>query len=196
MLREEYAALTRQRIIDCFIALIEETDDVTVSTSAVAKKADVSLRTVYRYFPSRDDLLHATGEWLNSEVFGLVSGTSEQELVQGFRMAAEKFDSRPNLARILALTRIGRSMRMPFRNELASRRRAALWRDAPDVPPAARLRAEAVVACLDNVLSWLTLKEEFGMDGRDAGAVVSWAIELVLRETRAEASRHDGTEQS
>lgn len=195
MLREEYAALTRQRIIDGFIALLEEMNDVAVPTSAIAKRAEVSLRTVYRYFPSRDDLLRATGDWLNSEVFGIVSGTNEKELVQGFRTAAEKFDSRPNLARILALTRVGRSMRIRFRNELALRRRKALWRDTPDVPLAARVRAEAVVACLDNVLSWLTLKEEFGMNGKDAGAVISWAIELVLRETRAEAGWHDDTEQ-
>ncbi|GBR03714.1 TetR/AcrR family transcriptional regulator [Acetobacter oeni] len=184
MLRDEYAAQTRQRIIENFIALLEESEDNAVSTSALAKKAGVSLRTVYRHFPSRDDLLGATAEWLNTEIFGLVSGDDTQDLVKGFRTAAEKFDSRPTLARILALTRVGRSMRSTFRNDLALQRRRLLWRDAPGISESDRLKAEAVLACLDNVLSWLTLSEEFGMDGKDIGTAIGWAMELVLRETR------------
>ncbi len=183
MLRDEYTTQTRQRIIESFIALLEESDDAAVSTATLAKKAGVSLRTVYRHFPSRDDLLSATADWLNTEVFGLVAGENARELVEGFRVAAAKFDTRPSLARILAVTRVGRSMRSTFRNRLAFQRRRTLWLDAPDVSAPDRLRAEAVIACLDNVLSWLTLREEFGMDGKEAGKIISWAIEVILRET-------------
>lgn len=184
MLRDEYAAQTRQRIIEAFIALLEESEDGSISTSALAKKAGVSLRTVYRYFPSRDNLLAETADWLNTEVFGLASQDDTDDVVKGFQVAAGKFDSRPDLARILALTRIGRSMRSTFRNELAVQRRKVLWRNTPDISASDRLRAEAVLACLDNVLSWLTLREEFGMDGKDIGATIGWAMELVLNETR------------
>jgi TetR/AcrR family transcriptional regulator, cholesterol catabolism regulator len=185
MLRDEYTAQTRQRIIESFIALLEESDDAAVSTSVLAKKAGVSLRTVYRHFPSRDDLLAATADWLNTEAFALARPDGTQDLVAGFRTAAERFDARPNLARILALTRVGRSMRSAFRADLAERRHRTLWRDAPAVPASDQRRAEAVLACLDNVLSWLTLREEFGMDGTESGAVISWAIDLILRETRS-----------
>ncbi|GBQ51637.1 TetR/AcrR family transcriptional regulator [Komagataeibacter sucrofermentans] len=184
----EVAAQTRQRIIESFVALIEECDEVTVSVTRIAEHANLSVRTVRKYFPSRDALLRATGEWLNTQVFGFALGTDEDDLVQGFRIAAERFDEHPNLSRILALTRVGRSMRIKFRNELLIRRRRTLWRDTPDVPAADRRRAEAVIACLDNILSWLTLKEEFDMNGSEAGAAISWAIEVILRETRAMAS--------
>lgn len=50
-----------------------------------------------------------------------------------------------------------------------------------------RRQTEAVIACLDNILSWLTLREEFDMNGSEAGAAISWAIEVILRETRAMA---------
>lgn len=183
----EVAAQTRQRIIESFVALIEECDEVTVSATRIAEHANLSVRTVRKYFPSRDALLRATGEWLNTQVFGFALGTDEDDLVQGFRIAAERFDEHPNLSRILALTRVGRSMRIKFRNELLIRRRRTLWRDTPDVPAADRRRAEAVIACLDNILSWLTLKEEFDMNGSEAGAAISWAIEVILRETRAMA---------
>ncbi|GBQ25718.1 TetR family transcriptional regulator [Gluconacetobacter sacchari DSM 12717] len=184
MLRDEYAAQTRQRIIEAFIALLEESEDSSISTSVLAKKASVSLRTVYRHFPSRDNLLAATADWLNTEVFGLASHDDMDDVVKGFQAAVGKFDSRPDLARVLALTRVGRSMRSTFRDELAVRRRGLLWSNAPDISASDRLRAEAVLACLDNVLSWLTLREEFGMDGHDIGATIGWAMELVLDETR------------
>ncbi|WNM08179.1 hypothetical protein RI056_14965 [Komagataeibacter nataicola] len=45
-----------------------------------------------------------------------------------------------------------------------------------------------MIACLDNIQSWLTLKEEFDMNGSEAGTAISWAIEVILRETRAAAS--------
>ncbi|WP_308719248.1 TetR/AcrR family transcriptional regulator [Komagataeibacter xylinus] len=184
---DKAAAQTRQRIIESFVALIEERDDVTVSTAHIAERANLSVRTIYKYFSCRDALLRATGEWLNTQVFGFALGTDPDDLVQGFRIAAARFDEHPNLSRILALTRVGRSMRIKFRNELLVRRRRTLWRDTPDVPPADRRRAEAVIACLDNVLSWLTLREEFDMNGSEAGAAISWAIEVILRETRAMA---------
>ncbi|GFE94914.1 TetR/AcrR family transcriptional regulator [Acetobacter persici] len=187
MLRDEYADQTRQRIIEAFIALLEESEDSSIATSALAKKAGVSLRTVYRYFPSRDALLAATADWLNTEVFGLASQDDSEGVVKGFQVAVGKFDSRPDLARILALTRIGRSMRSTFRNELASRRRSFLWSDTRDISAADRQRAEAVLACLDNVQSWLTLREEFDMDAKEIGATIGWAMELVLNETRRSA---------
>lgn len=187
MLRDEYADQTRQRIIEAFIALLEESEDSSIATSALAKKAGVSLRTVYRYFPSRDALLAATADWLNTEVFGLASQDDSEGVVKGFQVAVRKFDSRPDLARILALTRIGRSMRSTFRNELASRRRSFLWSDTRDISAADRQRAEAVLACLDNVQSWLTLREEFDMDAKEIGATIGWAMELVLNETRRSA---------
>lgn len=130
----EVAAQTRQHIIESFVALIEECDEITVSTTRIAEHANLSVRTVRKYFPSHDALLRATGEWLNTQVFGFALGTDEDDLVQGFRIAAERFDEHPNLSRILALTRVGRSMRIKFRNELLIRRRRTLWRDTPDVP--------------------------------------------------------------
>ncbi|MCP1270978.1 TetR/AcrR family transcriptional regulator [Acetobacter cerevisiae] len=187
MLRDEYAAQTRQRIIEAFIALLEESEDSSIATSALAKRAGVSLRTVYRYFPSRDALLAATADWLNTEVFGLASQGDPEGVVKGFQVAVGKFDNRPDLARILALTRVGRSMRSTFRNELASRRRSLLWTDTPGIPAPDRVRAEAVLACLDNVQSWLTLREEFDMDAKEIGAAIGWAMELVLNETRRSA---------
>ncbi|WNM08180.1 TetR/AcrR family transcriptional regulator [Komagataeibacter nataicola] len=135
MPRDEGAAPTRQHIIESFVALIEECDDVTISTVRIAERANLSVRTIYKYFPCRDALLQATGEWLNTQVFGFALGTGKNDLVQGFRIAAERFDEHPNLSRILALTRVGRSMRIKFRNELAIRRRRTLWRDTPEYQP-------------------------------------------------------------
>ena len=57
--RERSAELTRTTIIDAFLALAHSSNAVTVSIPAVSKEAGVSVRTVYRYFPSKNDLQNA-----------------------------------------------------------------------------------------------------------------------------------------
>ncbi len=56
-LREAQAAATRDRILDAVATLFERGDDPTYG--AIAAVAAVQERTVYRHFPSKDDLYRA-----------------------------------------------------------------------------------------------------------------------------------------
>ena len=66
-LREEQAALTRTRILDATVALLAEGGEGDVAMPDVATRAGVSLRTVYRNFPSRDALLDAVANWITAQ---------------------------------------------------------------------------------------------------------------------------------
>jgi AcrR family transcriptional regulator len=62
-LRDDRARRTREAIV---AALVEQVADAGLndfSVPKVAKRAGVSVRTVYRYFPNRDDLLDAVNEY-------------------------------------------------------------------------------------------------------------------------------------
>jgi AcrR family transcriptional regulator len=52
------------RIVDAFMALLETASPSGVSMPAVAERAGVSVRTLYRYFPRRDDLERVAAGWL------------------------------------------------------------------------------------------------------------------------------------
>lgn len=55
-LREAQQEQTRQAILDAYLELAHDDSAVNVSVPAVAEKAGVSVRTVYRYFPSKEEL--------------------------------------------------------------------------------------------------------------------------------------------
>jgi AcrR family transcriptional regulator len=58
-IRVEHAKRTRTRIVDAVVRLVTERNDVHFTMPEVAKVSGVSLRTVYRYFPTRQSLTDA-----------------------------------------------------------------------------------------------------------------------------------------
>lgn len=58
-LRDRQAEATRQAIIDAFLELAHEANSVSLSMPAVARRAGVSVRTLYRYFATKDELQDA-----------------------------------------------------------------------------------------------------------------------------------------
>src|SRR5437762_8095145 len=91
-LRDEYAALTRQRIVIAFVKALEEDAVDDVSMAALAMRANVAERTIYRHFNTRADLLSAAGEWIEDNVFGYVPFTSPDEMPELFRGLCKTFD--------------------------------------------------------------------------------------------------------
>src|SRR5688572_27376997 len=64
-LREEQAEQTRVKLLETLTELLADDahgDDVTVAL--VAERAKVSVRTAYRYFPTKDAMLDAFNKWM------------------------------------------------------------------------------------------------------------------------------------
>lgn len=55
-LRDRQAEATRQAIVDAFLELAHQANSVSISMPAVARRAGVSVRTLYRYFATKDEL--------------------------------------------------------------------------------------------------------------------------------------------
>jgi AcrR family transcriptional regulator len=53
------------RSVEAFLALLETSSPEGVSMPAVARRAGISVRTLYRYFPTKDDLRRAASGWLD-----------------------------------------------------------------------------------------------------------------------------------
>lgn len=68
-LRERKKQATRRRIADEALRLFVEDGYVATTTEQIAAAADVSPRTVFRYFPTKSDLVfHHEDTWM--EIFG------------------------------------------------------------------------------------------------------------------------------
>ena len=166
-LRDEYAALTRQRIVVAFVESLEDDAADDVSMAALAKRANVAERTIYRHFSTRAELLAAAGEWIEGNVFGYVPFASPDELPDIFRKLCGSFDRHPNLAQAIALTRVGRSLRAGFRQRLIEHHHKAMAPLTRHLKPKEARQAEALAAYLNNVLAWSALREDFGMSSTE-----------------------------
>ena len=73
-LRAEQTAATRARILDAAIDLLRATDSATSPSPTSPSGPEVSVRTAYRAFPSRDDLLEGVLAELSLR-FEAIAGT-------------------------------------------------------------------------------------------------------------------------
>src|SRR5438445_880522 len=152
-LRDAYAALTRRRIVAAFVESLEDETSDDVSMAVIARRANVAERTIYRHFKTRAELLAAAGEWIENNVFGYVPFTSPDELPGIFRRLCRSFDRHPHLARAIALTRAGRTVRAGFRKRLIEHHREAMAPLTRRLRPKQDRQAEALANDLPTVLA-------------------------------------------
>jgi AcrR family transcriptional regulator len=183
-LRDEFAEMTRQRIVAAFVETLEDEAADEVSMAAVAKRAKVAERTIYRHFKTRAELFEAAGEWIEDNVFGYIPFTSPDELPGIFRKLCKSFDQHPHLARAIAMTRVGRRVRAGFRRHLIDQHRKAMAPLARHLGPKEVRQAEALASYLNNVLAWNALREDFGMSSTDIADAIEWALSTLLNDVR------------
>ncbi|MBR1088594.1 TetR family transcriptional regulator [Bradyrhizobium manausense] len=183
-LRGEYAEMTRQRIVAAFVATLEDEEADDVSMAAVAKRAKVAERTIYRHFKTRAELFAAAGEWIENNVFSYIPFTSPDELPEIFRKLCKRFDRHPHLARAIAMTRAGRRVRAGFRRHLIDQHRKAVAPLARHLPAREVRQAEALASYLNNVLAWNAMREDFGMTSSEIADAIEWALTTLLKDVR------------
>jgi AcrR family transcriptional regulator len=81
-LRTEQAEQTTARIVQAAVDLLSEGDASDLSMAEVAERAGVSVRTVYRSFAGKDELLDGVIGWINEHIGQLA--TSRPETRQDF----------------------------------------------------------------------------------------------------------------
>ena len=184
-LREQHAEFTQDAILRALSELLEDENPGGISMPDVARKAGVSLRTVYRHFATREDLLAAAADWINERMFGTIPfGETVDDLPKIFRYASERWDEHPKLVRAMALSQAGRSVRSHRRAQRLAALRHALAEVTDRLPRREQRKAFAVLGYLENMLAWVTMRDEAGLDGREAGEAVEWAMRTLINDLR------------
>src|SRR5215208_2442716 len=80
-LRERKKQQTRQAIADTARRLFSERGFDAVTVAEVARAADVSEKTVFNYFPTKEDLFYSRLEAFEDELLGAVRGRKPGETV-------------------------------------------------------------------------------------------------------------------
>jgi AcrR family transcriptional regulator len=183
-LRVRQAAVARTAILEALVGHLEAGDADDVAMEELAREAGVSRRTLYRYFPSRTDLLTAAGEWIRSEVLQLPVEIGPEGIVASFLDAASRLERRPGLARALLRTETGRAVRGGYRGERVEAIRRAVRAESPGASEAELERAAAVLSHLCGSDAWTAIQDRSGLDASSAQAAVAWAIDALLARLR------------
>ncbi len=164
--------------------LLERGAEEELTVPQVAALSGVSLRTIYRYYPTREELFEAAGRWIGDELLQHPYPGALDEVADLFQAGCPDFDDRPGLVRALVVSQLGQRARGYRRRERLEAIARALRDEVPDLPEPELQRAEAVLAYLHNMLAYTTLREESGLSGKQIGEAIGWAIRTLVEDLR------------
>jgi AcrR family transcriptional regulator len=136
-LRAEQMEETRRRILRAVTEALADPTTAEVTIPLVARRARVSLRTVYRHFRTREALFDA---WA------------------------------------------ARVVRKRTRRRRQRQFERAMSELTDELEPKERLRAIAVLYLLVSAPAWQAMREQWGLDGVEAGKAAAWAVRVLVDE--------------
>ena len=178
---------TQASILAAYAELIEEVGTDDVSFRVIALRAGVGERTVFRYYPTRADLLLATSTWIERTIFTRAESGSIFDVPLAIREAMEAYERRPELAYVVAETAmrgVNGADPSPQREEFD----AMLLREVPSLGDEERRAVVAALCHLDSSATWVTMRRELEMSGRDIADAAAWAAEAILDPIRDRGS--------
>jgi len=174
---------TETKILDAYSELIEEVGTDDVSFRLIALRAGIGERTVFRYYPTRVDLLLATSAWIEQTIFPRQESDSIFDVPISIREAMEGYNRRPELAHVVAeasMRGVNGSGPAPQR----ARFDTLLRHEVPSLGDGERRQIVAALCHLDSSATWVTMRRELGMSGRDIADAAMWAAEAILDPIR------------
>lgn len=188
-LRAAQAGQTREKIEQAAAALLEEGGAAeSVTFRAVATRAGVTEMTVYRHFPTREELLQGLWRSLNTRMGPDIGmpGTGAELLAQHAGLYAGFDRIAPQIIASLT-TPQGREMRASLNDQRRRAFRAIAQEVRPDLPARERTRVAAILQLLHSAHAWMSLREQWGFDGQEAATATRWAIDIILEQVRKRA---------
>jgi len=185
-LRADQMEQTRLRILDAVTQVLADPATEEVTIPLVARRARVSLRTVYRYFPTREALFDAWAEWADERLpIHLLSYAETSDRLPDFvRELYRSYDESEPLVKAMLNAKAARTVRERTRRRRQQVFMRAMSELTDQLEPKERLRALAVVYLLASAPGWQAMCDQWGLDGSEAGRAAAWAVRVLTDELR------------
>lgn len=186
-LRESQARATRDTILNAVVEVLAEGVD-TLSIPAVAKRAGVSIGTVYRHFGDKAGLLKALVPYAGRRTGVEVPESLPEnmtEVNEVVHKVFQHFEDTDDLARAAFASRIGRNVRIQGSAERLDMFRQVFSKveselDSDQIEHLAKLGL--ILTTSEAYQQW---KDRLGMTPEEAADEVMWAIRTVVRGMKA-----------
>jgi AcrR family transcriptional regulator len=188
-LREEQMEQTRLKLLEALEEIYASDANTEITVAVVAARANISVRTAYRYFPTREAMIDAFNLWARSRLGYPEMPTAIETLPQ---MAAELLRSFATNERTIRATRHSQQV-----HEIRNRRKAAQVASvraavAKFAPKLDDLRTRQIGAVLHNAFgseAWLSMLDHWGLSTPEAIEAVTWALDALIAKLETERAR-------
>jgi len=170
---------TRTLIEDAMIGLMADGD--RLNHDAVAERAGVSRRTVYRYFPDQDALRHAA--WARMSPGGRIPDTLD-DLLGGLEERFAKFDRNATAMTVALASADGRAMRNQMKAERETAYRGMFGEAVNGLAEPDRTWALAAIQLMSSGFVWREMRDQWDMDAQGMATAANWAIDVLMADLR------------
>ncbi len=177
-LREAQAQQTRERILEGLVRTMAR-GVAELSFPAVAKAAGVSLRTVYRYFPTKRELLAGLVAYADARTGSVHEPRprSPDELADQVRRAYLALEAMDDTLRAAYASALGHGFRhdmeLPRKHQLFAEALAPVTASLPEPERTYLLR---IVQALGNRHTLRVFTDDLDLSAEEAGDTVAWLI--------------------
>jgi AcrR family transcriptional regulator len=177
---------TRLRILRAVTDVLADPMAEEVTIPLVARRARVSLRTVYRHFPTREALFDAWADWVDERLqIHLHSYPESVERLPEFaRELFRSYDESAPIVQAMLNSKAARAVRELTRRKRQRRFERAMSELTDGLAPDERRRALAIVYLLVSAPAWQAMRDQWGLDGEEAGKAAAWAVRVLTDELR------------
>lgn len=186
-LRQKQVEATRELILEALAQQLVSGGLQDFSIADAAKMAGVSSRTIYRYFPNREAILDALGQWVDHQLGDVPYPTSPDEVADLAEEVFPKFEQQAMMVRALLLSELGQNVRSRLRLKRRQSIVNALESLTDRLPPDKAKAVQAVMGHLVTAETWKHLRDEFGVSGDEAGQAVAWAIRTLIADLQRQS---------
>ncbi len=171
---------TRATIVQALADVLTHEHPAAVSVPAVAARAGVSVRTVYRYFPTKAALLDAAASRFQERVAPVPPTGAGGDLQTYLHQMWSAFGSDVEAVRAEHLSPAGRALRA--RRLPGSRRlvRDAVSAQAPWLEERERDALADLIITVTGSATFLELVDRLGHAPADAADLAAWAVQAMI----------------
>jgi len=170
------------------LELLEQQPQESFSHEQISQRAEIALRTVYRYFPSQNELLDAVWEESNARMNLQQYPATEAGLLSSIEPVFRKADENAELFQALLRSNAGQEMR----SRDAERRRANITKAlSPAIGHLSNEQRRLVIAVFQSLFSgstWDLMRNRGRLKDGEVSKAILWAMETLLKQLHQEAA--------
>ncbi len=196
-LRAEQKERTHERILEAAAEQLLEEGLEELSLPRAAKRARVSVPTVYRHFPTQEALMRELTEWVGRRMNINEVPENVDEFAEWVPRLFAHWDENEALIRARLLSAVHRQIHRDAGHRKDEEIEKAMEDVTAQLDPLDSRRACALVRLLVSGAAWEMMRDSWDLTGEQAGEALAWAINVLVAELRRDPnSMQEFTRQS